>query len=310
MGHFLLVPEKGAARRLRRIIAEAGGAFGIYVGTWPELIEQLRVTHLVPPPSIEWDEAFHNALTAMIGAPWFESYKVAPIETAHAVSRTLREVIEAAFGEHDAIDANTILQASKKLDGRAALHLGGLAELWQRLGNALPEDIRVAVNILDNAAELKIEDVRVVVSAANLRLTPLQRRLIDTLAPNANDARAPDLRGFLKRLEEPACSNKASALSHISTHLFSERKTDVIASDESFQMLAARDAREEAEIAASMAQALLRANPGLSCADIGVLLPSNDAYGVAVRDAFALAGKLPSMRTRRRVRRGRTAAVS
>jgi len=51
-----------------------------------------------------------------------------------------------------------------------------------------------------------------------------------------------------------------------------------------------RDAREEADLAASMAQELLRSKPGLSLADIGVLLPSDEAYAVAVRDAFALTG--------------------
>ncbi len=290
MNHFLLVPDRGAARRLRRIIVDAGGAFGISVGTWPELIERLRVTRLLPPPSIEWDGAFRNALTAMTAAPWHESMTVAPIETTRAISRVLREVFDALFGQDRDNGPDALLDTLKKLEGRAALHLRALAQLWKRLGTALPEDIRIALHVLSTDTNLRIADVRVVVGSNGRKLTPLQRRLTDALAPDADDARAHDLQALVERVEKPACSNPKSALSHVSIRLFVEDKSDVVAPDGTIQILAARDTREEAEVAASMAQAILRAEPGLSLAEIGVLVPADDAYGDAVRDAFTLAG--------------------
>ena len=110
--HFLLVLDRGSARRLRRAIAESGGAFAVSVGTWPELIERLRVARLVPPASTEWDGVLRGALTAMTGAPWHESMTVAPIETTRAISRALREVFDALFGQERDNGPDALLDAS------------------------------------------------------------------------------------------------------------------------------------------------------------------------------------------------------
>jgi len=301
--HFLLVPDRGSARRLRRAIAESGGALAVSVGTWPELIERLRATRLVPPPSTEWDGLLRGALAAMTDAPWHASMTVAPIETTRAISRALRELFDTAFGQDRDAGPDALLNASRKLEGRAGLHLRALAQLWKRLGPALPEDIRIAFHVLSTDANLRIEDVRVVVGSNGRKLTSLQRRLINVLAPDTDDARAHDLQALLERVEKPACSNPKSALSHVSTRLFAEGKSDVVAPDGTIQILAVRDTREEAEVAASMAQAILRAEPGLSLAEIGVLVPADDAYGDAVRDAFTLAGlPLSGMSTGQRLR--------
>ena len=284
------MPDRGSARRLRREIADGGGAFAVSVGTWPELIERLRATRLVPPRSTEWDGVLRGALAAMSDAPWHESMSVAPIETTRAISRALREVFDALFGQDRNNGPDALLDASKKLDGRAALHLRALAQLWKRLDGALPEDIRIALHVLSTDANLRIEDVRVVVGSNGRKLTPLQHRLIGVLAPDADDARAHDLQALIERVEKTTCSNPKTALSHVTSRLFAEGKSDVVAPDETIQMLAVRDAREEAEVAASMAQAILRAEHGLRLAEIGVLVPADDAYSDAVRDTFTLAG--------------------
>ena len=47
--HFLLVPDKAAARRVRRAIASRDACAGTVVGTWGELVDQARRAYLLPP---------------------------------------------------------------------------------------------------------------------------------------------------------------------------------------------------------------------------------------------------------------------
>ena len=59
---FLLVPDAGAARRVRRLIAERGACTGVVVGTWPELVEWARRTYLLPAPADDWEPVFARRL--------------------------------------------------------------------------------------------------------------------------------------------------------------------------------------------------------------------------------------------------------
>jgi hypothetical protein len=40
--HFLLTPDRSSARRVRRMVAENSPRLGVMVGTWTELVEQVR----------------------------------------------------------------------------------------------------------------------------------------------------------------------------------------------------------------------------------------------------------------------------
>ena len=80
---FLLVPDAGAARRVRRLVAEQGACTGVVVGTWGELVEQARRSYLLPAAADDWDAVFAAALKELKDAFWAESFKVAPVETAH-----------------------------------------------------------------------------------------------------------------------------------------------------------------------------------------------------------------------------------
>jgi ATP-dependent helicase/nuclease subunit B len=60
--------------------------------------------------------------------------------------------------------------------------------------------------------------------------------------------------------------------------------------DESVQWLGVRDFLQEAEVAAGMVQRMLAEDASLTPADIGLLLPDEFEYAVAVEDAFRLAG--------------------
>ena len=72
---FLLVPDAGAARRVRRLIAEQGACTGIVVGTWPELVEWARRSYLLPEAADDWDAVFTAALADLKDAFWAESFR-------------------------------------------------------------------------------------------------------------------------------------------------------------------------------------------------------------------------------------------
>ena len=93
--NFLLVPDAGAARRIRRCVAAGGACGGVVVGTWGELLEWARRTYLLSELADDWETAFGDALTSLEDAFWAESFKVAPVETAEAVERALVEVLSA-----------------------------------------------------------------------------------------------------------------------------------------------------------------------------------------------------------------------
>ena len=65
---FLLVPDGGAARRLRRILATQSPSMGVVVGTWPELVEQARSAYLIPTQVSDWKSQFHSALEQLPNA--------------------------------------------------------------------------------------------------------------------------------------------------------------------------------------------------------------------------------------------------
>ena len=75
--HFLLVPDAGAARRLRRLLCSDQARVGVLVGTWGELLEQARAAYLLPVPDEQWGARFSEALAANSKAFWARSYKVA-----------------------------------------------------------------------------------------------------------------------------------------------------------------------------------------------------------------------------------------
>ena len=64
---FLLVPDAGAARRVRRLIAERGACSGVVVGAWSELVEWARRAYLLPAPAEDWEHVFANALWRIEG---------------------------------------------------------------------------------------------------------------------------------------------------------------------------------------------------------------------------------------------------
>jgi len=285
--HFLLVPDSGAARRLRRALASEGARVGVVVGTWLELLEQARAAYLLPAPA-DWDDALRAALAAVEDAFWQRSLEVAPAETAAAVAEGYRTLV-AASDLHAPLPSHGL----DALPERAARHCRDLARLQAALGDRLPPDLALARALLADAGAGALRSLRVYRLEGLPQLGRNQRALVDALnaraASGADDADA-DLERCLERTFADAPDDATpAALATLQRHLFSDTAA-ATAADDSVQWLGVRDPLEEAEVAAGMVQRLLDEHAELAPADVGLLLPRDEAYAAAVADAFARAG--------------------
>jgi hypothetical protein len=113
--HFLLTPDRTAARRLRRILAAGGSRPGVAVGTWLELLDVAAQTYLLPPPEQQWETRLEDAMARVPDAFWSRSFQVARGETVSAVGRVFADVVSA-------------------LEPGKAPEIGGTADLPHRVG--------------------------------------------------------------------------------------------------------------------------------------------------------------------------------
>lgn len=286
---FLLVPDAGAARRLRRLIAERGACGGVLVGTWRELLDLASKAYLVDAIDDDWGQAFNEALTALDDAFWTESLKVAPSETAAAV--------EAAYlGLLSTVDHRGPLPL-EHYDGvptRAQRRYANLCSLTAHLQHNLPTDRETEQRIVSTDSSLSTHLIQVDRIPGYPLLSPRQVCLLEKLdadlsqqAPAGSDA---GLSGLLEQiaLGYPTAS-RATALGQVQRRLFLPGG-NAIQADSSLQWIGCRDFLEEIEVAAGVVQTLLAEHPELSASDIGVLVPDEFEYALAVGEIFSLAG--------------------
>lgn len=284
--HFLLVPDSGAARRLRRILAAKSARIGVVVGVWQELVTLALDNLVLTPPEDRWQEVLHEVLAELTDAFWAESYINSPQETgaviAHEYSQLLQETDPAApFGaleDHD-------------LPGRGGAHLRDLGRLHVGLSGALPQQLLVIRQLLESDMIEGLRDLCVYCSEDFPRLSVWQRTLLNRL--NTTSSARPDkaLQTALDSLNPPPGKGKkaAGSLGALQRHLFQlpKRKFKL---DDSTQWLGVRDFYEEAEVAVGMVQSMLQQEKGIALSEIGLLVPNRVEYEGALRDAFAIAG--------------------
>ena len=141
---FLLVPDAGAARRVRRRVAEGRGRTGLLVGSWPELIDWARRAYLAPEADTEtFGARLATALGALTDAFWAESWSIAPAETGDAVCAALTEIISASDPSEDiaTLDVGGLAERPRR-------HLGDLLRLVRALDGALPDELAVIRDLL------------------------------------------------------------------------------------------------------------------------------------------------------------------
>lgn len=93
--HFLLVPDRAAARKVRRAIAEESPRLGVLVGTWSALLEYARTSCLLPTIQQDFSEKLTTAVAQLEMAFWSESFAVAPADTLAVLGRELERLLHA-----------------------------------------------------------------------------------------------------------------------------------------------------------------------------------------------------------------------
>jgi ATP-dependent helicase/nuclease subunit B len=297
--HFLLVPDAGAARRLRRRLAEETARSSVVVGTYRELLSLAADNYLVCiGQDHSWHQQFHKALASLPEAFWGQSYQAAPTESAAEVERAYALLVSSLepgwrLGE----------LTLTGLDDRVRHHIADLVRLQEYMDGALPPDLALEQQLVAAMSEGGVRSLRLYHVNGFPRLTTSGQALVTKLNEHSQAEALPTLIEHLKAIAQAQKPDNcdASALAHVQRRLFSgvAEKRDL---DSSVQWLGVRDALEEAEVAAGMVQQLI-AQRDATPQQIGVLLPDNFEYEVAVEDAFAFAGLPLSGLPRERWRR-------
>ena len=284
--HFLLVPDSGAARRMRRELAALSARSGVIVGVWQELLQLAGEVYLCPPLEETWESTLHSALGGIPDAFWSASYAVSPHQTGRVVADAYCQLV----AETDpASDFANLPRA--KLPTRSGLHVADLVRLHMALSGSLPRELATVRRLLATPGELALRGLRVYRIAGVPRLSRWQAALLAHVHSHCDAAADAALESSLERILQPIFDRQAGegALGLMQRHLFRLVETPGVL-DDSVQWLGVRDFLEEVEVAAGMVQSLLAADPTLRPADIGLLVPERFEYEVALADAFTLAG--------------------
>ncbi len=282
LNHYLLVPDTGAARRLRRLLCADTARTGVVVGTWGELLVHACADYLVPMAETEWDAELAAALHAFPHASWSKSLEVAPAETTSAVWVAARQLLLATRpGEMLEITADAALTE------RAQRNVRELTELITQLDGKLPPDMEALRALIDCPSEFAIRSTCVYSIADKPRLDAWQTLLIEKLNDDAGSEHRGSLQALLESVVSPQpTSGPHTQLGNMQSALYTTaEKRD---SDSSAQWVGVRDARQEVEVAAGMVQKLIAT--GVDPRDIGLLLPTDEQYYEAVHQSFDHAG--------------------
>ncbi len=285
---YLLVPDAGAARRLRRILAERSARSGMVAGTWSELMKWACRAYLIPETTDDNDNGFRKALEEIEDAFWTKSLSVAPVETGEAVKSALIQIVSATDPASDMGIAG--------LDGlaeRPRRHLQDLFRLATLLEGRWPQELSMMQSVLSAGANDALHTIRVYRSEGIPRLTRWQTEVVEKLnqdVDSSEELRDQELPRILNEvLGSDFVGEPGSTLRFLQERLF-EAVTDKVEMDGSVQWVGARDFLQEAEVAAGMVQTILSKTPELEPADIGLLIPDSFEYTTALEDACALGG--------------------
>lgn len=283
--HFLLSPDRSTSRLFRRKLAEQGAKLSVIVGTWPELVSLARKTYLLPEQEQDWSETLAEAARNIPDAFWVKSLEVAPKETLASVGLALTMLIEGAGpGRSVEPDAHNILPE------RARKHLADLSKLHVEMGFVLPPQLSAIKDLLTADKTSALRDIIVYHIPEMPILTPWQTAMLHKIEQDfTGTERDKDLEKLLRSSMTWPGAPQGTALFALQNNLF-EPHAQQVKLDDTIQWLACRDYWVEAEVAAGMVQQALREDKKLKTSDLGLLLPVDQSYTAAVRDAFALAG--------------------
>jgi RecB family exonuclease len=283
--HFLLVPDRSAAWRVRRAVAERSPMLGVRVGTWPELLEALRAICLLPAPETGFSERLAEAAAGVTDAFWLQSHAVAPVETVAVLERALTELLTAAGPPGQMPE----LPSDAPITERGRRHLADLSRLHAAMDGALQADLTLMLWMLEIPPE-DLDPKPVIYRVPERpRLDPWKEALLAHVEPPAATERRQELEAVLSEAFEAAPPEAPPALAALQRSLF-QPDAEPVDADDSVQWVAARDALDEVEVCAGMIQQALAQDASLAPADCALLLPSGSGYEALVADVFGRAG--------------------
>lgn len=282
---YLLVPDAGLARRLRRALVEEKARIGVLVGTFGELVEYARDSYLLPEPASLEREFLYAEMANASDAFWSGSFAIAPDDTCNAVNTALNELLSAVGPSQNLQDLNV-----GALSDRVTRHLTDLVLLAKSLKGKLPRQLAITRELLATDRDEALRHIVVYCVEGLQHFSPWQQALVEKLNLDAQGEPVPEL---VELLQSTAFSHTKSAsptaLHTLQSRLF-ETPGHKGSFDESVQFVGVRDFLQEAEVAAGMVQQLLKSDASLVAADIGLLVPDSYEYAIALESAFRNSG--------------------
>ncbi len=193
--HFLLVPDRAAARRMRRALARDGSRLGVMVGTWLELLGHARQAYLLPACEEQWESRLEEAMASIPDAFWSRSFEVARGETVSAVGHAYVDLLSA-------LEPGASLDPAREthLPRRAGQHLADVGQLHAALDGTLPDELASIRDLLAAPAADAIRRLRVYWQSELPSLNRWQAALVDKLNDDAGDPADPTLAACLKEM--------------------------------------------------------------------------------------------------------------
>jgi len=280
--HFLLTPDHFASRHLRRYITQNNSFLGITVGTFSELLEQVRSAYFLKKPDGLWQNKLNQAAEQIADVFWSRSFTLYPNETGKSIEKALTDLIEGSFPDH--------IKTPEQWDDFPSLtkrHFEQLNQLHREMGCSLPPHLETAANIL-NHQQKKSVTFCIYFDADYVELKHWQAFVVSKINTDGgikNDAISVLYNQVIKTFQ----GKQAQAIRHCADNLFAQNAR-TIDLDKSLQWVAARDYLEEAEIVANQVKTLVTGSDDVNPSDIALLLPSDQRYAFAVKETFYRAG--------------------
>lgn len=278
---FVLVPDADAGRRLRRFLASRSARMGLRVGTWLELLEELRNAYLIPESS-GWEEALHTLLGQQTEAFWAASYRVDPAGVAQAVDGAWRLLISA--------QAPLCPWPGCKGHARIEQRLADLNQLNGIDRRVWPNDLAVIAELFESD-QGPIRPISIRPMDWDESLTPWQLAAIERVNRDAvgiDSSLEAELTGFEEQIERTRGPD-GSRLRCVQERLGSGAEFWPDA-DASCDLLGVRDDLEGIEIAAGLVQERMRADPSLQPKDFGIVLPQGFEHAERMQGIFSRCG--------------------
>lgn len=241
----------------------------------------LRETYLAPKPR---DLDLVATLEGR-NAPWNASFEAAPAETTRAVEAALTAVARSTQSLSPAE-----LDVSALPECRAKTHLSALKELWEDLGK-LSEPLAVWARAIGSEAKDALEPLPILDPSPCPHADAAEIALVEALTRHHGAAPEAVLTGWRQR-QPPSDGPAVGGYGAIQEHLGSA--TDQVERDPTVSCFGLRDPREEAQFAAALAQRMLDDGRVGDPSEIGLLVPDDPAYTLAMQESCERLGLLLS----------------